>query len=132
MYSYSTDYYNIDVKVEDGGDGKLSITKTIYKNGSETPWKVDKSDAPLAFVFTNKYEATGAIPLTLTKTLTGKNLTDGMFTFELYEVDDSGKETGVYTVENGKAVTNTKTVAGETGVLSSTVTFPELTFKRIS
>lgn len=43
-YSYSTDYYNIDVKVEDGGDGKLSITKTIYKNGSETPWKVDKSD----------------------------------------------------------------------------------------
>lgn len=44
-------------------------------------------------------------------------------------MDDSGKETGVYTVENGKAVTNTKTVAGETGVLSSTVTFPELTFK---
>ena len=81
-YMYSEDYYDIDVTVKDGGEGKLSIIKTIYKNGEKTQEVTD--DTPLTFVFTNKYKAAGSITLKATKTLSGKKLKNEQFTFELY------------------------------------------------
>ena len=81
-YMYSEDYYDIDVTVKDGGEGKLSIIKTIYKNGKKTQEVTD--DTPLTFVFTNKYKAAGSITLKATKTLSGKKLKNEQFTFELY------------------------------------------------
>lgn len=111
-YTYSTEVYEVEVTVSDGQNGKLKIESKVLKNNEQVS---AASDVPVTVNFTNSYKAEGTIALEATKTLSGKDLKDGMFTFELYKTEN-GKETPVYTGE--KAVTNK----------DGKVTFPALTF----
>ncbi|NLW10871.1 MAG: LPXTG cell wall anchor domain-containing protein, partial [Clostridiaceae bacterium] len=74
---YDESVYTIIVSISDNGDGTLSIDY----NG--------ESDDPEAINFTNTYSATGSLDLSGTKTLTGRDLAAGEFTFELFEGTDT-------------------------------------------
>ena len=71
--TYSTSKYTVTVSISDNGDGTLDITVT--------------SDNESSLDFTNNYAATGSLDLSGTKTLTGRDLEDEEFEFELYEGD---------------------------------------------
>ncbi len=80
--TYDAKSYRVKVTVVDNGDGTLG---TVVE-------KFDETGAPVTdIVFTNKYEVTGTASATFggEKELTGKPLTDGEFTFELYEADSA-------------------------------------------
>ena len=85
-YTYDGSVYTITVEVIDDGKGSLTATPTI-KKGEETV---------SAITFTNTYEAKGSVTLTASKTLTGRKLMDGQFSFELK--DSTGNV--IETVEN--------------------------------
>ena len=74
--SYDATEYHIQVIVTDDGEGNVITVVTT-----------DTTDGVLAFV--NGYTVTGEAQVELngTKTLEGKELTDGAFTFALYEAD---------------------------------------------
>ena len=75
-YTYDSHECTVTVAVEDNGDGTLTCTVT-YSDGA-------------AAAFTNKYKPMPVIvDITGNKTLTGKNLANGEFTFELK--DEEGK-----------------------------------------
>ncbi len=75
-YTYDSHECTVTVAVEDNGDGTLTCTVT-YSDGA-------------AAAFTNKYKPIPVIvDITGNKTLTGKNLANGEFTFELK--DEEGK-----------------------------------------
>ncbi len=78
--TYSDVVYKITVKVEDDGQGGVKATATVNNNTTVT-----------ALDFTNVYaldtDASASVTLSGNKTLTGKELADGMFTFELYTTD---------------------------------------------
>ena len=100
-----------EVTVTDNGQGKLTVV-------------TDPAAASL-FNFTNTYSVTeeGSTPtdgsLTLSKTLTGRDMTDGEFSFEMVGTSDNAKDmkaTGV----------NTAAIDGEAGsVALSPITFKE-------
>ncbi len=75
--TYSSTVYQITVKVEDDGKGGIKTTVTV--NNNATPTTLD---------FTNIYDlsdsASASVTLGGNKTLEGKTLIDGAFTFELY------------------------------------------------
>ncbi len=80
--TYDTNEYHITVVVEDNENGNLIVTsKTI----------ADKSGTDVENItFNNEYETTDAtVVLSGDKVLTGKELSDGEFTFELYEADEN-------------------------------------------
>ncbi len=91
--SYDGTVYNIKVNVTDPGDGQLvaAVTVNDIANG--------------AIAFTNTYSVTEpeSITLTGTKTLTGRALKDGEFSFELYRT------------EGGVAVPDSKQVVANKG-----------------
>ncbi|MBE6607589.1 MAG: hypothetical protein E7633_03415 [Ruminococcaceae bacterium] len=78
--AYSSTVYQITVKVEDDGHGGIKATATV--NNGATNITLD---------FTNTYainnDASADVVLSGNKTLTGKDLVDGAFTFELYSTD---------------------------------------------
>ena len=76
--TYDETVYTVTVTVSDKGDGTLVAT------ASDNATKLD---------FTNTYDATGAVQLKGTKTLTGKELEAGMFSFELLDADGNVLET---------------------------------------
>jgi pilin isopeptide linkage protein len=61
----------VEVNIADNGEGELDITVT--------------SENAASLNFTNTYAAAGELDLTGMKTLTGRDLIDGEFEFELYE-----------------------------------------------
>ncbi|MBE7065527.1 MAG: hypothetical protein E7384_06940 [Ruminococcaceae bacterium] len=72
--------YIVTVVVEDNLDGELEVTETIYK--------VLNGDKVNSIVFNNKYVPNPvSAELNGNKTLTGKVLANGEYTFELYESD---------------------------------------------
>ena len=102
---YDDTEYRVIVTVKDNQKGSLEASTVIYM--------VIKEDIvgfipTSSMVFSNEYVITGnvAVELAGNKTLTGKGLEDGMFTFELYETDESFETEGVVpiaTVNNGGA-----------------------------
>ncbi|MBR4067103.1 MAG: Cna B-type domain-containing protein [Clostridia bacterium] len=111
-YTADAAVYTVIAEVADAGDGTLTVTQTIAKDGA----------AAEAIAFDNLYEAEGELVITATKTVNGAEPTeDQVFTFELkdaegnllqskenesgsitfdaiaYDLDDAGK-TFTYTV----------------------------------
>ena len=96
----STQSYDVTVTVADHGDGTLTVTKS------------DNTDA---LNFTNTYTASGSVTLEGTKTLTGRDMTEGEFGFT---VTDNATKMVVARGSNA-AATN-----GQTG----TITFAPITY----
>ncbi len=76
--AYDTTVYRVRIDVIDDLQGQLHAQVHIY---DETGAKRD------GVVFVNRYQITGEAAVTIggTKVLTGQDLTDGQFTFELYD-----------------------------------------------
>ena len=79
--TYSEVVYTVTVKVEYDGDEILKVTKLV--DGS----------AETAIVFENVYKASGDITLRATKSLTGRALADGEFSFQLLDSEDNVLQT---------------------------------------
>ena len=79
-YEYSNEIYLIRVTITDNGDGTLKVDSKITNSMSEEV-KADE------MVFVNTYSAEGSLALEAQKTLNGRALEDGQFTFELYDSD---------------------------------------------
>lgn len=91
-YTYDTSVYNVVVTLKDEGNGNIKTDWYAYKSGTqrEIPsfWDkviafVTQKNADQQTVFYNKYEAEGALELGATKTLSGKKLNAGDFSFIL-------------------------------------------------
>ena len=91
--AYSTAKYYVTVEIGDDGIGGIQI-KTTVTNGTNTVTSLD---------FVNEYTTDGIeVVLDGLKTMTGRDLTEGEFTFELYETNDSWFEiSGAITATNG-------------------------------
>lgn len=84
--------YKITVNVKDTGDGQLTAEVTMTKDGNGTD----------AITFENHYDpAKTSIVISGTKTLEGKTLDDGMFTFQLTPID------GAPMPQSGNTASNT-------------------------
>ncbi|MCC8044115.1 MAG: hypothetical protein LIP12_01275, partial [Clostridiales bacterium] len=81
-YTYDDTVYTVTVKVADNGDGTLNVEKSIVSS---------KTGAVSAMAFSNTYAADGQIVLEATKTLSGRTLEDGQFTFAITEVNAAGE-----------------------------------------
>lgn len=77
--TYSSEEYKVTVKISDGNNGSLSISKTIVDKAGKS---VDSID------FINEYDAKASISFTAKKALKGRELADGQFTFDIYEGDE--------------------------------------------
>ncbi|MBQ8381716.1 MAG: VWA domain-containing protein [Clostridia bacterium] len=88
--TYDDTVYRVTVRVTDNGDGTL-IANVITTNG-------DGTTAPITF--RNYYDAEEVdVSVDGTKTLTGRDLVAGEFSFGLYETDSSFSITGLTAVE---------------------------------
>ncbi len=88
--TYDSTVYCITVIVSDNGDGTL-VARTIITNSEGTT-------APIVFV--NAYEAEDAdVSLSGTKTLTGRDLKAGEFSFSLFATDSGFSITGLTALE---------------------------------
>lgn len=89
--TYDTTVYLLKVVVTDDGNGTLSAATTLTKLGGEETGEI---------VFRNRYApAETQVKLEAAKTLTGRTLTENMFTFVVTE-NQGGKETTVATGTN--------------------------------
>ena len=84
VYDYSNLIYKVTVRVEDKGDGSLSTSQTItYYSGTG----VTSGETAEKIEFTNHYNASGELPLSVTKILdtdsTNVQLRAGLFSFSL-------------------------------------------------
>ena len=95
--TFSDAVYFVTVEILDNGTGSIKTVTTIT-NGETTVESLD---------FVNEYTAAPAeITISGTKTLEGRKLTDGEFTFELYETDASWSEISeAVTTTNGADAT---------------------------
>ncbi len=82
-YSYDSTTYTVVVEPHDNGDGTMHADVTYYDSDGNP---VDGGDVD----FANYYYAHGSYTPSVFKTLTGFDLADGQFTFELAEVTDGG------------------------------------------
>ncbi len=98
--TYDTDWYGVTAFVEDNGDGTLGVE-----------WVIEGVEPGAPVVFENTYEADpSSITFGALKTLTGRDMVEGEFTFELTDPE-------------GNAVTATNTATGS--VVFPTVEFTE-------
>lgn len=80
-YTYDKREYVVHVKLTDNGDGTMDASATY----SDEDGNVVDAGAE-GVVFENSYAASGSLTLNAYKTMTGGELTEGAFTFELGEV----------------------------------------------
>jgi pilin isopeptide linkage protein len=83
--TYAVNTYTVTVDIKDNGDGTLDVDPSSNYN---------------ALNFTNTYAATGSLTLSGQKTLNGRALVPGEFTFEVYP-GDSATGTPIRTTTNG-------------------------------
>lgn len=78
---YSSEVYKIKVVVTINGSGNYVATPTITNSkGTET-----------SMVFVNKYDAKGSATINVNKTLNGRDMVEGEFSFKMVQVDSEGK-----------------------------------------
>lgn len=110
-YTYDPTEYTVVVKIEDNDNGTLtSSIQSIVKSVGGT----NTTESKIEFINTYKTSDTD-VELVATKTLTGREMVDGQFSFKLTQVDATGsfiKEIGQVTNKDGL------------------VNFPKLTFKQ--
>lgn len=84
--TYDADKYNVTANVKDNGDGTLAVE-----------WTIEGVDAGGTVAFENAYEADPtSITFGALKTLTGRDMVEGEFTFELTDPDGN-----IVTATNG-------------------------------
>ena len=101
-YTYDSSKHKVTVEVADNGDGTMNATPT-YEDGDVPQIK-------------NAYNATGSVTLNLWKTLVGRELVKGEFTFGLF--DEQGN---AVRDKDGNAITAKNAADG-------TVTFPSISY----
>lgn len=84
-YAYDDTAYTVTIAVTISDTGKLTVTTTVT-GGESAGTYVYTSDSsaqpnPVILAFTNSYKAEGDVAINGTKTLSGRSLTDGEFSF---------------------------------------------------
>ncbi|MBQ8600506.1 MAG: hypothetical protein IJ407_03900 [Clostridia bacterium] len=112
--------YQYKIIEKKGDAAKVTYDETVYQvqivvtdiNGVLTPSVTVNGSAETKIIFKNAYDPDDAkLAISGTKNLTGRDLVDGEFTFELYSVDQNGTET----------LLESKTNVGNTFVFSERV-----------
>lgn len=110
-YTYDRDVYTVEIAVSDNGDGTLSAVTTVsngsdYKQ-SQTVSSASTESATITIPFVNFYEATtghgdgsGAATVSATKSLTGRDLRAGEFSFAVAPRTANGLLDSVVTAKN--------------------------------
>ena len=93
---YSTEEYRITAKITDDGTGNLKVAKTIEKKNADGTYSAHTANNGVPS-FTNTYKATGKLTLSGKKILENHALEKDQFTFELYKIENYGKENQSYT-----------------------------------
>ena len=93
-YAYDKSTYTLTLRPHDTGQGRMDVDVT---------WR-DEDGRELADgsvpTFCNSYEATGEVRLEAWKSLVGRDLRNGEFSFELCELDEDGRPTVIQTKTN--------------------------------
>ena len=84
-YTYDGTVYTVTIAVSISDTGKLTVTTTVT-GGESAGTYVYTSDSsaqpnPVTLAFTNSYKAEGDVAISGTKTLSGRSLTNGEFSF---------------------------------------------------
>ena len=93
---YSTEEYRITATITDDGTGTLKIAKTIEKKNADGTYSDYIANNGVPY-FNNTYKATGKLTLSGKKILKNHALEKDQFTFELYKIENYGKENQSYT-----------------------------------
>ncbi|MGI6590391.1 MAG: BspA family leucine-rich repeat surface protein [Eggerthellaceae bacterium] len=118
--AYDKTIYYAQVTPIDNGHGKMTCDIHYYSDAACTQ-EVQASDA----AFTNSYAASGQVELTAFKTLAGGTLTDGQFSFQLYDQDGNK----LYLDDNGKVTTmETATPLNAANTVDGTIAFPTINY----
>ena len=111
-YTYDTNKYKLTIKTIDGEDGTLKAEVKLFKNKKLIFNKtVDKEHSALkengvTIPFVNYYDGSTDVPggtkasISASKTLNGRNLKDGEFTFQLVTRPTTGIENGTLVQES--------------------------------
>ena len=78
-YTYDQSVYTVTVTLADDGKGNITATPSYSKATA------DGTEEVTAISFANTYEAKGSVDLEADKTLSGRDLTSGQFSFQLKE-----------------------------------------------
>ena len=103
---YDTTTYRVTVRVTDDHKGQLQTISSVEMVTQDEGQQLITPAGSI--VFYNRYAADGEIKVLLqgTKTLSGKDLTDGMFTFELYETNGQYATEGVTPITDANLGSN--------------------------
>lgn len=85
-YTYDGTVYTVTIKVAISDTGKLTVTTTVTGGESAGTYVCTSDSAqpnPVTLAFTNSYKAEGDVAISGTKTLSGRSLTNGEFSFAL-------------------------------------------------
>lgn len=83
-YTYDGTVYTVTIKVTISDTGKLTVTTTVTGGESAGTYVCTSDSAqpnPVTLAFTNSYKADGNVNIEGTKTLSGRDLADGEFSF---------------------------------------------------
>ncbi len=103
-YTNDESVYHVTIETQDDGNGTLTVTTRIEKNGvTETyVYSAAATEKAAKVVFENAYDAEGSLTLTGTKTLTGRAQKAGEFTFILKNALSNLEIARVTNKEDGK------------------------------
>lgn len=85
-YTYDGTVYTVTIAVTISDIGKLTVTTTVTGGESPVTYVCTSGSVrpnPVNLAFTNSYKAEGDVAINGTKTLSGRSLTDGEFSFAL-------------------------------------------------
>lgn len=85
-YTYDGTVYTVTIAVTISDIGKLTVTTTVTGGESPVTYVYTSGSVrpnPVNLAFTNSYKAEGDVAINGTKTLSGRSLTDGEFSFVL-------------------------------------------------
>lgn len=102
--TYDDTVYTVTITTEDDGIGGITVTTTVTSDdGTSQAYTYDNNnqtvDQTARVPFSNSYQASGElggsgdVSINATKTLTNRPMTDGEFTFNVYNTADQDKKT---------------------------------------
>lgn len=102
--TYDDTVYTVTITTEDDGIGGITVTTTVTSDeGTSQAYTYDNNnqtiDQTAQVPFSNSYQASGElggsgdVSINATKTLTNRPMTDGEFTFNVYNTADQDKKT---------------------------------------
>lgn len=125
-YTYDDAKYTVEITPVDNGDGTMSVHTVVKKEGVEEPIfnKTTSEESPETAVleFTNTYGADAvtddvSADVTATKTLTGRDMNEGEFNFEIVTSKAPGFE-GEFQEQVVATGTNAAAKDGEPGAIT--------------